>query len=334
MTLLLDSTRKVKDTFNIATPNHPYLYIYQTSVVQANFIAEKYVYVKNSVTNKVCSLAFRELLYSRLLKNCFVCLVENLKGRRELVIFDFNKSSLTHYNIYADAPIGYDDTCVYFEVIKFKHKKKAYKYGTIVSFNEKGVNTIKPSPDKQTLFSSKLLFYSKTYQVTDSFLYTEMRDCRYEEHTLVKVYYLNQLIDSIETVHNTGRGYSFEAKGDAFTCVLPDGSILKYSGYKLITKWLTTLWLKEFTFLRGDNEYSYHGDSILIRVEFYKSFKSGYVLHGEDSVSLNGVILNKSRSRYSLVLAFDIKRNIFLGYPRIEFVNSGKYISPELKGSK
>ena len=287
--------------------------------------------IKNLTTQLSYPLGYsiQDCEYTYDLDDCFILFTRSpLTHKWRASVFDYTESKVSFYDFVMPNPIGYNDTCVFFKTINFKLNKKKYKEGTIISLNENGIKIIKPVFKKNIYQDYKCLFYSNSYKVYQDFLYKLDKDCNTENHYSIKISYLNNLIDSFETVTDGYDKPLIKISGDTITCQTIRSNFKqkneyfrKYYKTTFIGEWKESAWVDSFPVLKNYLNSNYNiGDLFLVKASCYSTNKDGLKLSDGKWFTLNDVPLKKESTVYTLVIAFDIRKRKFIGYPKIEFV--------------
>jgi hypothetical protein len=320
------------DTNNlVATSSHPRILsnanfgIYTTKTAVNDSSHSWQTFIRNRSTGESFLMGDKKESFSIDLKNCFIRFCNYEKKGMLIKIFDYQRSSVYthHIRLAKMEPVGYNDTCVFLVPSDhFEFQKKKYRYGTIISLNENGIKMIKPIRDKHEQFPYACTFYSNTFSVYKSFLYRVDKDCRIQDHCAIKIKYQDVLIDSFEVALSYYGNPAIQLKGDTLICEV-NNSYRKYIGATLSGKWDLSSWVDSLPVLK-DNGIGYYnkGDQLLLLVQCPAKNKHGLQQKDDKWITRSDILLKPGSTNFSILLLFDMKKNKFLGYPKLEFTTS------------
>ena len=294
-------------------------------------------YIQNIQTSQLLTFCTGDELFSVDLRNCYVRATIGSDKKTRVFIFDYNNSQiLTYKKGYRDL-IGYDDTCVYMAKSEYKYGFPTLRNETVISLNENGIKKVKSANTKNQEIERQCIFYSNSYKVFESFLYFVEKDCYTEYHYINNVYYLDHLVDSFEVKSGFGTNSTiFKLYNDTFYIESYKQTYRNYYHNLIITKIDFEKWLEKFPQLAHDfsldnlvDQFKFNGkiESYLLKENififkfscFYKNM-AGLKLINDKLYTLNDIPLKHESNCYSIVLAFDLQKNIILPYPKIEFI--------------
>lgn len=288
----------------------------------------QHCFIKNISSQVVSSVGYGIEKYSIDLKNCFIRMFIQPKNHWKISVFSYKNSTVSCYNLIFNEPIGSNDTCLYLMPSEFKIGRKKYKKGTIISLNENGIKIVRPADTNYFTSSNKCIFYSNPFKIYRSFLYEMEKNCSKEYHYSIKVYYEDMLVDSFDEIHSYFSKPFITIRGDTLIYQSCDNNYHKYIGANYSENWIPKKWSDSIPIIKLSESgrigyYGYYnkGDLLLVKLKCYSTDREGLKLKSERLFTLNDIPFREESSSYYLVLAFDIRKNKFLGYPSLEFTN-------------
>jgi hypothetical protein len=321
------------DTSNsIATSSHLHILsndnfgIYTTKTAINDSSHSWQTFIRNRSTGESVSMGSKDEIYSIDLKNCFIRFCDYGKKGMHINIFDYKKSAVSVYYIRLAKiePVGYNDTSIFLVPSDhFEFQKREYRYGTIISLNENGIQMIKPVQDIQEQFNKACVFYSNTFSAYKSFLYSDEKNCSRLDHYAILIKYRDALVDSFAIALPYYGRPSVLVKDDTLLFESYDNTYRIYTGATCSSIWELSKWVDSLPVLKNNMiNYYKKGKHLLLTTQCSTGNRAGLQLQEDKWMTLNGIPLKPKSTYYTVFLLFDLKKNKFLGYPKLEFTNN------------
>ncbi len=264
-----------------------------------------------------------------ILKNSFVLYNIGLEKKAEIVLHNFETKSTTHFQTdNFPIEIGNSDTSIFLYINKKNIKISGTKYrkGEIVSLSQNGI--YRQPPIKHTGFDTFAIsfrpFHNGQYTLKNKFLRQEIIDCDKIDYFRFFVCNKQQAIDSIDCFDKHFGKNSLPKVENSYNRLLVynDNFFKSYLPNGDIYIWEQKYWSDKLEILNISEPQNYFlvGDTLfIIRQVDLKKLSSSIQF---DSLTLNKIPLDKTSTDFQVVLAFDISKNKFLGYPLIKIIDN------------
>jgi hypothetical protein len=272
------------------------------------------------------------------LRDCAVFIYAYEIQQRHIIVFNYRDKSTSEYAIPAYKVTGYSDSSVYFlPGSNFKYHKKKYFKNSTLSINQNGLAVFKKS-GKVSDANPAIIFESADYKVEEKYLYTIKDGCIEDKYNIMRISYRNAPADSFLSINrNNGRSFVFSDMSDTLCIYEAEYPVFynqsyatrakvfrKYYKGNIAGKWDSNAWTDSLPVCNGKLSDFYNtGETLYIKFICSKDFVQG--LSPDLMHTLNNVAIREEAKSYSLVLAFDLNSNSFIGYPEIKFIS---YLKP------